>query len=84
MLRYYGIYACNIEKKLNQLEKCSWAKAIEHSFEKNPEKCPKCSSDMTKDVVFSFYADKEIKKLVTTYVIIKGYFIPYKRKARPP
>jgi len=58
-------------------------KGIEYSFEKNPEKCPACSSDMVKDVVFSFYADKEIKKMATTHAIIKGYFIP-KRKARPP
>jgi hypothetical protein len=34
MLRYYGIYAHNVEKKLDQIEKCTWAKAIEHSFEK--------------------------------------------------
>jgi hypothetical protein len=34
MLRYYGIYAKNVQKKLDQLEKKTWAKAIEHSFNK--------------------------------------------------
>ncbi len=38
---------------------------------------------MVKDVVFSFYADKEIKRLITTHAISKGNFIPYKKKAQP-
>ena len=39
MLRYYGIYAHNIDKKLEEIDRSTWAKAIEHSFEKNPEIC---------------------------------------------
>ncbi len=83
MLRYYGIYTHNIDKRLEEIDRSTWVKAVEHSFEKNPEKCPECSTFMLVDVVFSFNADKEIKKLVKTHGIVKGYFIPY-RRAQPP
>ncbi len=83
MLRYYGIYAHNIDKKLEEVDRSAWAKAVEHSFEKNPEICPHCSTFMIREVVFSFLADKEIKKLVKTHGIEKGYFISYQR-SRPP
>jgi hypothetical protein len=83
MLRYYGIYANNINKKLEDIEGYTWAKAIEHSFENKPEVCPECSSIMVKDIVYSFQADKEIKKLVKTHGIVKGYFISYKG-SQPP
>jgi hypothetical protein len=54
------------------IDRNTWAKAIEHSFEKNPEVCPECSTYMIRDVVFSFQADKEIKKLAKTHGIEKG------------
>jgi hypothetical protein len=40
MLRYYGIYANNIKKKLENIEKATWTKAIEHSFEKKIRNLP--------------------------------------------
>lgn len=83
MLRYYGIYAHNIDRKLEEVDRNTWAKAVEHSFEKNPEICPNCSAFMIRDVVFSYLADKEIKKLVKTHGIEKGYFIPYNKSRAP-
>lgn len=83
MIRYYGIYTHNIEKKITDMQNSTWKQAIEHSFQKDPEKCPECSTFMIKDVVFSFLADREIKKLVKTHGIVKGYFIPY-RRYQPP
>ena len=83
MLRYYGIYAHNIDRKFEEVNRNTWAKAVEHSFEKNPEMCPNCSAYMIRDVVFSFLADKEIKKLVKTHGIEKGYFIPYSKSRAP-
>ena len=83
MLRYYGIYAHNIDKKLEEIDRNTWAKVVEHSFEKNSEICPECSSFMIKDVIFTFYADKEIKKLIKTHGIVKGYFIPFKKSRSP-
>jgi len=83
MLRYYGIYAYNIDKNLEEIDRSIWAKAVEHSFEKNPEICPECSTFMVRDVVFSFLADREIKKLVKTHGIVKGYFIPFRRSLPP-
>jgi hypothetical protein len=53
--------------------------AIYHSFNKNPERYPNCSHDMVADTVYSSLADNEIKELVETHVIIKGYFRPLKR-----
>jgi hypothetical protein len=84
MIRYYGIYSGNIEKKLDMIDRCTWAKAVEHSFNKDPVKCPECTCSMKLDTVFSFFADNEIKKLVKTHVIVKGYFIPYKKQVVPP
>lgn len=84
MLRYYGIYAHNIEKKLNEIDRKTWVKAIEHSFEKNPEVCPECSSVMIRDIVFSFSADREMRKLIKTHRIYRGYFISYQTAIKPP
>ncbi len=63
------------------MQDSTWA--IEHSFQEDPEKCSECSAFMIKDVVYSFLADKEMKKLVKTHAIVKGYFIPY-RQCQPP
>jgi hypothetical protein len=79
MIRYYGIYANDIEDRLRIIQQRTWAMAIEHSFNKDPEICPDCSHDMAADTVYSSLADKEIKALVKTHVIIKGYFRPLKR-----
>ncbi len=84
MLRYYGIYAHNVHKKLDQIEKNSWAKAIEHSFNKQPEKCPECNGQMQLDTVFSSFADKEIHRIMKTHALVNGYFIPKKKKIRAP
>ncbi len=40
IIRYYGIYASNIERKLDYMEQSTWARAIKHCFDKEPEKCP--------------------------------------------
>jgi len=87
LIRYYGIYSHNIEEKLRTMERRTWAKAVERSFNKNPEKCPECGSFMSKETVFSFFADREMNKLVKTHMIVKGYFKPRKPvtlKARAP
>jgi hypothetical protein len=84
MLRYYGIYANNVQKKLDQIEKNSWPKAIEHSFNKQPEKCPECNQQMLHDTVFSSLADKEIHKIMKTHDLVNGYFTPKKKKIRAP
>jgi len=84
MIRYYGIYAHGIEEKLRLIDKKTWAKGIEHSFQTNPEVCPDCLTFMVKDTVYSFLADIEIKKLVKTHGIINGYFKPYRRQEKPP
>ena len=54
MIRYYGIYEFDIEKKLNEIDRKMWAKAIENSFEKNPEKCPECGAIIRPDTIFIF------------------------------
>ena len=84
MIRYYGIYTNGIKDKLAEIDRKTWAKAIEHSFQKNPEICPDCLALMIKDTVYSFMADAEIKKLVKTHGIRDGYFKPYRRQGRPP
>lgn len=76
-------YAHNIDKKLEEIDRRSWTKVVENSFEANPEICPECLTFVIRDVVFSFQADKEIKKLFKTHGIMKGYFIPY-RRSQPP
>lgn len=84
MIRYYGIYAKNVGKKLDQIEKSSWAKAIEHSFNKQPEKCPECNQQMQLDTVFTSLADKEIHRIMKTHDLVNGYFIPKQKKIRAP
>lgn len=44
MVRYYGIYSHGVDKELKEIEKNTWAKVVEHSFEKNPEICPQLFS----------------------------------------
>jgi len=38
--------------KLKKIETRTWAKAIENSFQKNPEVCPDCLKYMIKDTVY--------------------------------
>ena len=76
MIRYYGLYAHGIKDKLAEIDRRTWAKAIEHSFLKNPEICPECSALMRKDTVYSFFADKEMQRLLRTHEIKTGYFVP--------
>jgi hypothetical protein len=76
LIRYYGIYTHQIDQKLKDIEKSMWSKAIEISFNKKPENCPDCGTLMLPDTIYSFSADSEIKKLVKTHTIIKGYFRP--------
>ena len=75
-----------IEKKdkLAEIDRRTWARAIEHSFLKNPEICPKCSTAMRKETVFSFFADKEMRKLLETHEIEEGYFLPREPACEPP
>jgi len=72
MIRYYGIYASNVDNKLKEIKRDTWAMAVENSFESKPELCPECGTAMIKDVVYSFYADKALKSLIKTHRIIKG------------
>jgi len=87
LIRYYGIYPHQIDQKLKDIEKTMWAKAFEISFNKKPENCPDCGTRMVPDTIYSFSADKEIKKLVKTHKIVRGYFKPYLKaemKVLPP
>ena len=84
MIRYYGIYAHKLDEKLKKIETRTWAKAIENSFQKNPEVCPDCLKYMVKDTVYSFRADNVIKRLVKTHAIVGGYFKPMIKQVRSP
>ncbi len=81
-IRYYGIYAHGISKKLERLQRKTWAKAIQSSFDKNPELCPDCGAplrqaqgkEMIESSVFAFFADREWRKLWRTHLLHCGYF----------
>ena len=87
MIRYYGIYSHNIEDKLQEIDNKTWAKAIQNSFTKNPGKCPDCKAMMMTETIYSYFADREIKTIVKTHTIIRGYFKPNikgKKRLQPP
>ncbi len=73
-IRYYGIYAHGIKHKLDQITRKTWAHAIEHSFDTNPEICPDCGAYMAESVVFAYFADREWRKLWKTHLLVGGYF----------
>ena len=75
-VRYYGIYAHEIDEKLDVIRKKTWAFAIEHCFQKDPKRCPRCGDAMMEQVIFSFEAERAVKKLTVTHYLYKGYFIP--------
>jgi len=75
-VRYYGFYARGIDEKLDMIRKKTWAYAIEHCFQKDPELCPRCRIPMTDRVVFSFEAERTVKKLTITHYLYQGYFLP--------
>jgi hypothetical protein len=52
----------------------SWAKAIQSSFDKNPELFPDCCAEMIESAIFAFFADRERRKLWKTHIIFGGYF----------
>jgi len=52
----------------------TWAKAIESSFDENPEICPDCGAEMIESAVFSYEADRQWRKLWKTYLLYGGYF----------
>ena len=79
MIRYYGIYAHKAGEKMKIINKKTWAAAIEHSFNKNPEICPKCGRAMTLSLVFSHQAELEMRKLWKTHLLYNRYFRPMKR-----
>lgn len=81
MLRYYGIYADKVHKKLDKIEKSSWEWAIEHCFDKKPERCPLCDREMFLEDVYSYAAVKQIRSILHTHIIKKGYLYP---KSRSP
>ena len=49
MIRYYGLYTHGIKEKMTEIDKKTWAKAIEKSFNTNPEICPDCMALMIND-----------------------------------
>ncbi len=65
---------------MKEIDRKTWALAIQNSFDKAPEECPECTTFMLPDTIFSFLADREIKKLIKTHVIVKGYFISFKKR----
>jgi hypothetical protein len=80
MIRYYGIYAQSIRKKLELIRYTSWIQAIEHSFHAKPVNCPDCGKEMEHSLVYSGTAFREINKLRLTHDLVKGYF----RLGKPP
>jgi hypothetical protein len=73
-IRYYGVYAHGVGKKLDQITRKTWAKAIQSSFDTNPEVCPDCGAIMVESAVFSYFADREWRKLWRTHLLYAGYF----------
>lgn len=73
-IRYYGIYAHGIGRKLEEISRKTRARAIENSFDTNLEICPVCGKDMIPSVVYSFFAEKEWRSLWKTHLLINGYF----------
>ncbi|MBN1495147.1 MAG: transposase, partial [Spirochaetes bacterium] len=73
-IRYYGIYPHGIKNKLDQITRKTWAHAIEHSLDTNPEICPDCGAHMIESVVFAYFADREWRKLWKTHILHAGYF----------
>lgn len=72
------MYANGDREKLKDIQRKTWAKAITNSFNKNPEVCPHCKTEMSRSVIFSFFAVREAKHLWRTHACIGGYFVPYK------
>ena len=70
------MYAHGIDENLKIIDWRTWAKGIERAFDKDPVICPECSTEMVPDTVYSYQADIEIKELIKTHMIIKGYFRP--------
>ncbi|MBN1497705.1 MAG: hypothetical protein JXA07_13095 [Spirochaetes bacterium] len=68
-IRYYGI-----KQKLGQITRKTWAHAIEHSCETNPEICPYCGAHMIESVVFAYFAEREWRKLWKTHLLHACYF----------
>ncbi len=58
------------------LRKACGRKRLKFHSIKKMEKCPDCGILMLPDTIFSFPADREIKKLVKIHTIIRGYFKP--------
>jgi len=76
MLRYYGIYAHKAGEKMKSISRKTWAAAIEHSFTRNPEICPRCGSEMSVGLIFSDRAEAEMKRLWGTHLLHNRYFRP--------
>ncbi|TFH39635.1 MAG: transposase [Chrysiogenales bacterium] len=73
-IRYYGIYAHGINRKLELIKRKTWAKAIQSSFDTDPETCPECGAQMIESVVYAYFADREWRKLWKTPLLVGGYF----------
>ncbi|MBN2161239.1 MAG: transposase [Spirochaetes bacterium] len=73
-IRYYGIYAHGIAKKLDQIKRKTWAAAIQNSFDTNPEICPDCGAEMIESAVFAYEADRQWRRLWKTHLLYGGYF----------
>ena len=71
-----------VKHKLDQIHRKTWAKAIESSFDKNPELCPDCGATMIESVVFAYFAGREWRKLWKTHLLGGGYF-RMKKGAQP-
>jgi hypothetical protein len=55
--------AHGIGEQLDQITRKTWAKAIQSSFDTNPETCPDCGATLIESAVFSYFADREWRKL---------------------
>ena len=77
-IRWYGIYANGVREKLARIRKNTWAMAVKHCFDRDPERCPRCGETMVRSVVYASDAGREAKRLWRTHACIKGYFIPYR------
>ena len=78
-IRYYGYYAWEKRDKEHVFESKTWSKGIENSFEKKPEKCPRCNSVMSLSIIYSVKADIIMVYIWQTHWLYKGYFYPRSR-----
>ncbi|MBN2078917.1 MAG: hypothetical protein JW838_08120 [Spirochaetes bacterium] len=73
-MRYYRIYTHGIKNELDWITRKTWTKAIQGSFDTDPENWPECGAQMIESFVYAYFADREWRKLWKTHLLVGGYF----------